>query len=332
MFERAATATMAVMKSCLLVALSFLFLGASAGAQPAGRFGADPVFAPGAATVRVPVTGLADAFTVEVWVNPTSYTWTDFLRQLTDPQGSSLVFSMSMTRTGTIYFGTYLGGTWFPIFTVPAVPLDKWTHVAVTYDGARICIYFNAREVGRRNAGGNVFSTSEPLEIGGGFPGRIDEVRVQSRALTPEEIARDRVTPIDPLAPLQVSVTTPEHQSLGVATMPISATFSAPIDPSALTFELLDPAGVPVPATVAYDAARRTATLAPATPLAALTDYVARVASPALAGAMVWTFRTAAPEADPRVALAFTEAAGVTVVDSSGNGNAASLANGAAWS
>src|SRR5580765_2275068 len=100
MCDETTAATMAVMKSCILTASVFFLLSASAGAQPAGRFGADLLFSAGSPTVQVPVTGLTNAFTLEVWVNPTSYVWTDFWRQRTDAQGSALVFNMSMTGAG----------------------------------------------------------------------------------------------------------------------------------------------------------------------------------------------------------------------------------------
>jgi hypothetical protein len=331
MSDGAMAATMAVMKSRILLACVFLLLVSSADAQPAGRFGSGALFSAGSPVVRVPAATLSNAFTIEAWINPTTYGWTDFWRQLTDAQGSGIVFGMSMTRTGTIYFAFYSGANGYPIFTVPAVPRNRWTHIAVTYDGARIRIYFDATEVATRSAAGTLLQTSEPMEIGAGFPGRIDEVRVYSRALTPVEIALDRATPIDPLAPFQVAVTTPEDQSRGVATTPISATFSAAADPGTLTFGLRDPAGASVPATVTYDAGQRRATLVPAAPLVPLTDYVARVQLPALSADTTWTFRTAAADADPRVALAFSEGTGSAVVDSSGNGNTASLADATGW-
>src|SRR5262249_30281376 len=137
--------------------------------------------------------------------------------------------------------------------------------------------------------------------------------------------------PVDPLAPFQVSLITPENQALGVATTPVSATFSAAADPATLTFALRDAAGTLVSSTVSYDAERRRATLTPATALAALADYTARVAAPSLAGDVLWTFRTAAQPLAPRVALALSEGAGASVADNSGNGNTARMANGAGW-
>jgi Domain of unknown function (DUF4082)/Malectin domain/Bacterial Ig-like domain len=113
-------------------------------------------------------------------------------------------------------------------------------------------------------------------------------------------------------APLEASPLSPSSGALGVdrATV-VRATFSRPIDPATLstaTFTLTGPNG-PIAATVAYDSLTRTASLAPAAPLAYATDYTARVttgirgsdASP-LAAAVQWSFTVADPVAPQVVA------------------------------
>src|SRR5438876_7860236 len=351
---------MAVMKICLRLAFVLILLVPAITAQTngplaayafsdggaVGRFGAGLMFSGGAAGVRVPVTGLSNAFTLESWINPSSIGWSDFWKQSPDAAGNP-IYNLSLTSTGSIYFSAYQGSdgrVTYPIFTVQTVPPNAWTHVAVTYDGAQIRIYFNAVEVGRRSANGNLLPTSQPIEIGAGFRGRIDEVRLYPRALSAAEIALDRATPIDPLEPFQVSLSTPADQSLGVLTTPVTSTFSAAATAMTVTsntFELRDAADALVPAAVTYDATNRMATLMPLGPLTPLTDYRARVVGGTggvtasdgwtLANDVVWTFRTAASSVMPRVAYAFSEGAGTVATDSSGNGNAGALLHGAAW-
>src|SRR5437870_3727774 len=193
----------------------------------------------------------------------------------------------------------------------------------------------------RRAAHGSLAATPEPMEIGQWFRGSLDEVRIYSRALSAAEIAVDRQTPVDASAPFVVTMITPRSGALGVVSTPVTAAFSAAVDSATLTtttFELRDSANVPVTATVSYNAATRTATLTPVTALAPEADYTARIASAVtssggnqLAGDVTWSFRTAAQPAMPALAYAFSEGAGSTTDDWSGNGNRASLVRGASW-
>jgi hypothetical protein len=101
--------------------------------------------------------------------------------------------------------------------------------------------------------------------------------------------------------PPTVTGISPAAGAVGVAVATsVRATFSEAIDPAtvtATTFELLDPGLTPVPATVSYDAAARTATLTPTAPLAAASTYTARVRGGG-AGARVTDMRGNALAAD----------------------------------
>ncbi len=335
---------MAVMKTLVRLPLLILLCSAPAAGQDdrplaalafsdqsaIGRFGSGLSLAGGPDGYLADAAGVSNAFTFEAWINPSSFVWSDLWRQRPGASGGNPIYTLSTTPSGAIYFSAYLDDVAYPMFTTPTLAAHAWTHVAVTYDGVWIRIYFNAVEVGRRGARGSLAPTSEPMEFGAGFPGRLDEVRVYGRALSAAELALDRATPVDPLEPLQVAVFTPADGAPGVTGEPISATFSAPVDPSAIVFELRDAADVVVAAAVSYDAAARTAVVVPAAPLLPLADYTARIVFGS--GGVSWTFRTAAPLSEPRVALAFSEGAGEAASDGSGNGNAGSLLHGAAWS
>ena len=84
----------------------------------------------------------------------------------------------------------------------------------------------------------------------------------------------------DPL-PVGVPSTTPAHGNPGVALdAPIRAAFTRDVQASTVngsTFTLTGPGGTPVAATVSYDSATKTATLTPSAPLAAATQYTARL-------------------------------------------------------
>jgi hypothetical protein len=83
--------------------------------------------------------------------------------------------------------------------TEQPVPLNEWTHVAVTYDGYRkakgVHIYFNGIEQKLKVEFDELtfpFGAGEPFRIGAGmglrFRGSIDDVRLYNTSLTPDEV------------------------------------------------------------------------------------------------------------------------------------------------
>jgi hypothetical protein len=96
------------------------------------------------------------------------------------------------------------GGIWQPRFTQAALPLNAWSHIAITYDGANIRgflngellgsvpasgIVLNSANAGIRTAIGNEPGGSSVQPSGFGWEGLIDELSVYSRALSPAEIS-----------------------------------------------------------------------------------------------------------------------------------------------
>jgi hypothetical protein len=84
------------------------------------------------------------------------------------------------------------------------LPLDTWTHLAATYDGAQQRLFINGTQVAQRAQSGPALISSGALRIGGNsvwgeyFQGRIDEVRIYNHALTAAQIQEDMNTPIAP--------------------------------------------------------------------------------------------------------------------------------------
>ena len=83
-----------------------------------------------------------------------------------------------------------------------ASPVNAWTHVALTYDGATLRLYVNGTQVATPATTGAIQATDSPLWIGGNnpygeyFQGLIDEVRVYNRALTQADIQADMNAPV----------------------------------------------------------------------------------------------------------------------------------------
>ena len=82
------------------------------------------------------------------------------------------------------------------------LPLNTWTHVAATYDNTTLRLYVNGVQAGSRAVTGALLTSTGALRIGGNsvwgefFAGRIDEVRIYNRALSPGEIQTDMNTPL----------------------------------------------------------------------------------------------------------------------------------------
>ena len=72
----------------------------------------------------------------------------------------------------------------------------RWTHLAMTYDGAQVRLYVDGRRVAARRRAGAPNAGGGPLLIGAGaggryFKGAIDDVRIYNRALGAGAIRRD---------------------------------------------------------------------------------------------------------------------------------------------
>ena len=98
------------------------------------------------------------------------------------------------TSPGSIGFAT---GNWFNATGVSmTIPLGEWHHVATVYDGSSVVFYYDGADVGTLPLTGLMAPDGRPLVIGGDVPGileifygRLDDVRIYDRALSPEEIA-----------------------------------------------------------------------------------------------------------------------------------------------
>jgi hypothetical protein len=99
------------------------------------------------------------------------------------------------------------------------VPLNTWTHLAMTYDGMTLRMYVDGQLVDSQAVSGTITTSTNPLRLGGNavwgeyFAGLIDEVRLYNRAQSATEIQTDMVTPvgggstsIPPLAPTGVHI------------------------------------------------------------------------------------------------------------------------------
>ena len=144
-----------------------------------------------------PSLDLTNGMTLEAWVYPTAISGVrSVLVKENAPGGSAYYLYANASDAkpnqplgGGVFSGAYQfaqGGS--------TLTTNAWVHLAVTYDGATERLYVNGNLVASKAQAGSMQVSAGALRIGGNsiwgeyFQGRIDEVRLYNRALTPTEI------------------------------------------------------------------------------------------------------------------------------------------------
>jgi hypothetical protein len=172
----------------------------------AGKFGSAIVFDGVDDSVVVPDAtslDLTTGMTLEAWVNPSANGgWRTVLFK---EQATDLVYGLYAFRsTGVANGQVFIGGSERMVDAPAVTPLNTWTHLAVTYDGATLRLYSNGTQVAQVAQTGSILASTGVLRIGGNaiwsewFKGLIDEVRVYNRALTAAEVQADMTRRVGP--------------------------------------------------------------------------------------------------------------------------------------
>ncbi len=163
-----------------------------------GRFGRalsfdgvnDVVTVPDAATLDSPYV------TVSAWVFPTALSGWRTAVMKEAPAG--MVYSLYAHDNAPNPAMTIgIGGVDHATSGDAPLPLNVWSHLAATYDGATVRLFVNGKQVRTSAVRGTLPASANPLRIGGNslwgeyFSGTIDEVRVYNRALSAVEIRGD---------------------------------------------------------------------------------------------------------------------------------------------
>jgi hypothetical protein len=171
--------------------------------SPAGRHGRAVSFNGTNSMISVtdaPSLDLTDGMTLSAWVNPSALSgWrTVILKERPNGLSYGLYAHDNVGRpAGYIANPGDVGAA-----GTAALPLNTWTHLALTYDGAALALFVNGVEVNRTSTTGAMTVSAAMLRIGGNtiwnerFSGLIDEVRIYNRALSAGEIQADMITPI----------------------------------------------------------------------------------------------------------------------------------------
>lgn len=176
----------------------------------------------GGDVVEVGALAVPADFTVEAWVKPKTATREQYIVAKDRSGQSNAQFRLGLEDGGRLFFimsdpsgddhGLYQGSN-YVVRSAAALPMNAWTHVAVTKSGATYTLYAGSAAPVTKTAdasfvhasmvsfriGGRVASNGTGID--GGFDGVIDDVRVWGVARTAAEIAATRSAPPSLSAP-----------------------------------------------------------------------------------------------------------------------------------
>ncbi|MFI0417728.1 LamG-like jellyroll fold domain-containing protein [Spongiactinospora sp. 9N601] len=156
---------------------------------------------------HAPSLRMTDTLTVSAWVRPTAsggYRTVLMKENITD--GSYTLYSDS---GGSLPMGSVeLADAPRGVRGEDPLPLNQWSHLALTYDGSIAYLYVNGVEADSYPITGELVDDAGDLRLGGNgiwedeyFSGLIDEVRVYNRAQTAAQIQADMNKPVGAAAP-----------------------------------------------------------------------------------------------------------------------------------
>lgn len=156
-----------------------------------------------------PSLRVTNGLTLQAWVNPSLLSGTTpytIISKFDSPTlqgaGNQSSFWLGATNLGHMYFLVSGSGSQTTNVSLlgPVLPVNKWSFVVATYDGAALRLYLNGTLAAQRAYSGGIFPGNQNLCIGAvpaninttstywPFVGSIDEVCIYNRALTDSEV------------------------------------------------------------------------------------------------------------------------------------------------
>ena len=148
-------------------------------------------------------------FTLEAWINPTTYTQSGILCQGGYSYALGFLFDFNAQGQGSLRLETGLGGSGGgTVYANGVITLNKWQHVAVSVTrgaaGTSLTkLYVNgllvaSGDIAANNIGNTTLNIGRITNTGNYFPGKIDEVRIWNTARTQSDIQNNMYNIISP--------------------------------------------------------------------------------------------------------------------------------------
>ena len=168
-----------------------------------------------------PAFDLDEALTVSAWINMRSYPG-----ELHTIASKDWNYEFHINSSGQVYWWwNESNGTVRTLTSSTRIALNRWYHIAITYERGRQVVYVDGTPVASSNRNASLRLNDSPLFIGTdlniisrAFHGSIDEVLIDSRAYTQTEIVelRDATHPCAAAA-AQFSI---NHDTVGIHCLP----------------------------------------------------------------------------------------------------------------
>ncbi len=160
---------------------------------------------PGNIAIGDTAFNISDVITIESWIYPesgASYNVQSVLSKslkLSASTQTGYIFPRTNDNWNNIVFLINFNGLGWRQLSAPYPGKDSWHHVAATYDGAYMRIYIDGVMANQMAITGTITVNTNPLTLGHHsgylnefYKGKLDEVKVWHRVLTPCEIAANR--------------------------------------------------------------------------------------------------------------------------------------------
>ena len=192
-----------------------------------------------------PSLDLANAFTLEAWVRPSSSSNPRTVLIKETPSGLAYALYSNNSAQRPIV-SVRSGDSQFSAIGNNRLSTGVWTHLAATYNGSTLRFYVNGISVSARPMTGTLNSSSLALRIGGTtladewYRGVIDDVRIYNRSLSAAEIQTDMETPVgvDDTTEPEITVTSPADGATISGSVAVSATATDDVGVGGVQFYL----------------------------------------------------------------------------------------------